>query len=322
MNELRKLVDSLPHKPLFGVALLAWVALFHVSGNANFGYVNSPSLFGWVYPLYENNPDDGLGLLVPFVTLLLLWIKRDELIPLAKGPWAPALGLVAAGLLLHVLGYKVQQTRMSLVGFALGLYGLTGLLWGRGWLRAALFPFALLVFCVPVTAYLDGPTSFLRLLVAKLASGFCIEVLQMKLMRIDTRVFSVLPDGSPGFQFEVAAACSGIRSLTAVILLTLVHGWLTLRSGWRRLLLLGSAPVFAVVGNVVRLTVVFVVGESFGQDAGAAIENKFGFVTFIVALAGVFWLGRWLNDGPGGPATPGKPMSQSKAEPHLPTGAA
>ena len=54
----------------------------------------------------------------------------------------------------------------------------------------------------------------------------------------------------------------------------------------------------------------------------AAIENTVGFVTFLVALAGVIWLGRWLNDGYGGPAAPGKPRSQAEAAPHLPTGAA
>jgi exosortase len=304
VNELRQFWNNLPHKPLLGVSLLAWLGLFHWLGNSSFGYVNSPSLFGWLYPLYENNPDDGLGMLVPFVTVVLLWLKRDELIPLSKGPWAPALALVAAGLVLHVLGYKVQQTRVSLVGFAVGLYGLTGMFWGRGWLRATMFPFALLLFCVPVTAYLDGPTAFLRVFVAKVASGFCIDILKMKLMRIDTQVFSVLPDGSRGFQFEVAAACSGIRSLTAVILLTLVHGWLTLRSGWRRFALVCSAPLFAVLGNILRLIVVFVVGESLGQGAGAAIETKFGFVTFIVALAGVFLLGRWLQDKPRPPKDP------------------
>jgi exosortase len=302
MDDLRKLVDSLPHKPFFGVALLAWLALFHLLGNANFGYVDSPSLFGWLYPLYQNNPDDGLGMMVPFVSLVLLWIRRDQLVPLPKDTGAPALGLVAACLVLHLLGYQVQQARLSLVGFLTGLYGLTGLFWGRAWMRASVFPFALLLFCIPVTAYLNGVTFYLRLLVAQLATGFCTEVLHMRLLREGTAVYSVLPDGTRGFQFEVEAACSGIRSLTAVLLLTLVHGWLTLRSGWRRVLLVVSAPVFAVLGNLFRLVVVFVVGESFGEKAGAAIENKFGFITFIVALGGVVVFGRWLQEKAAVPA--------------------
>ena len=38
----------LPNKGLFLVLLAAWLALFHFLGNSTFGYVDTPSLLGWM----------------------------------------------------------------------------------------------------------------------------------------------------------------------------------------------------------------------------------------------------------------------------------
>jgi exosortase/archaeosortase family protein len=51
----------------------------------------------------------------------------------------------------------------------------------------------------------------------------------------------------------------------------------------------------AVLGNVVRLCFTIGVAEMFGQDAGKAVETKFGFITFLVAFSCVFLIARWLE---------------------------
>jgi len=308
MSELRQFLGTLPHKGVFGVLLLAWVALFHLLGNSSFGYIDTPSIFVWLGALYEANPDDALGYVVLPLIAALIYRQRDEFMPLTKQPWAPALGFLVLAVVLHFVGFLVQQARVSLVGFCLGLYGLTGLLWGREWMRKSAYPFALLVFAVPITAYTDGLTFHLRLLVTKIAAGFCTGVLHLSLIREGTTVFHLLPDGSKGFEFDVAPACSGIRSLTVVFLLSAVFGYLWLNAAWRRGILLIAALPLALLGNVMRLITVFVVGEARGSEAGLAIETKLGFVTFLVALGGVLLLARWLDDQPkvstGNPADP------------------
>lgn len=291
-----------PYRVEIGVAVAAWLALFHWLGNSTFGYVATPSLFGWLYPLYDANPDDGIGLLAPLVTIWMISQRRKELESLTWNPWLPSLGWVVLGLLLHLAGYQVQQGRVSVLGMIVGLYGITGLYWGRDWLKLARFPFSMLLFCIPTSVYLAAVTFKLRLFVATVATGFCTEILGMHILRKGTEVYNVGPDGLPGFRFEVAAACSGIRSLTAVLLLVLVYGFLFFKSPIRRLILLVCAPALAVLGNIFRLITVFIVGESLGQEAGAKIESGFGFVTFIgVAIGGTLLLGRWLKEKPENP---------------------
>src|SRR5450756_1087535 len=84
--------------------------------------------------------------------------------------WSPGLLLVAAGLCAHLLGYVIQQPRLSFIGFFTGLYGLTGLVWGKNWLKASFFPFFLLAFCLPMGGT-DALTLRMRLLVAWIVAG-------------------------------------------------------------------------------------------------------------------------------------------------------
>jgi exosortase/archaeosortase family protein len=56
-----------------------------------------------------------------------------------------------------------------------------------------------------------------------------------------------------------------------------------------------AAPI-AVFGNIARITTVIIVGDLFGQKAGAMIEQKFGFITFVVALGCVLLIGKLLKE--------------------------
>src|SRR6266498_1486244 len=156
--------QSLPDKPLFFSLVAVWIAFFQFLGNSTFGYTDTASLFTWLNYAYDNSSDDAHGRLVPLVVLALLWFKRQELVAAPKSTWWPALGLVVVSLVLHVAGYVVQQTRLSVIAFFVGLYGLTGLVWGRHWLKASFFPYFLFIFCFPLGTLADNVTFPLRIL--------------------------------------------------------------------------------------------------------------------------------------------------------------
>src|SRR5687768_578475 len=121
-EETALLWGSVPHKIVFGALLICWFALFHFIGNSTFGHVNDPSLFAWLYHGY-NSPfgDDTHGFWIPFIVLGLCYWKREELKKVNKRPWWPGLILVFLALGLHVLGYVVQQQRVSVIGFFVGI---------------------------------------------------------------------------------------------------------------------------------------------------------------------------------------------------------
>lgn len=282
----------MPNRGFFLVLAAAWVALFACLGNPKFNSGDPSSLMFWLYSIYvAPTLDEGHGLLIPFVVLALYWWKRKELVAGTMGAWWPALGLIVIALLLHIAGFVAQQQRLSVIGFFLGLYGLTGLAWGRRWLAASFFPFFLLVFCIPVAEYDATLTMPLRLLVSRIVEIIAHIGLAPDLIREGTQLF----DSSHTFGYEVAPACSGIHSLTALVALMTIYAFLHFKASWKRWTMVLVAVPLSVVGNVVRLCVTVAVAEMGGQAAGKAVETKFGFITFAVAVACAFGVARWLE---------------------------
>ncbi len=291
--------QKLPNKGLFFCLLAAWLALFIFLGNSTLGYINSPSLLWWMYLAYQpaEATDDGQGLWIPFVVLGLFWWKRRELLALEIKTWAPALALVGFGLLLHVVGYAVQQPKLSIIGFFIGLYGLTGVAWGSAWLRASFFPFFLFAFCVPLGNQAQ-PISFpLRVLVCNVVGFICHYVLA-----IDIRVIgTALIDPTGHYQYEVAAACSGMRSLIATLAVAMIYAMLSFQTWWKRGVLISSAIPLAVIGNVVRMLTIVLAADFAGQKAGNYVHDggPFGIISllpYLPVFGGLFLLGYWLRE--------------------------
>jgi len=298
--------QRLPNKGFFLAMFTLWLGLFHFWGNSTFGYISTPSLISWAYYAFVGGSanlleaDGAYGLLVPVVVLFLFWLKREELLALELRAWWPGLGMVAAALALHLVGYVVQQPRISILGMIFGIYGLMGMAWGWAWLRASFFPFFLLAFCLPMGSLADLITVPMRLLVTKL-----VAVISHFILAIDViQNGNVLMDPSNRYQYEVAAACSGIRSLFAIVVLAVVLGFVSFRSPWKRLILVGSAFPLAVLGNLLRMLAIIIAAENWGQETGNRVHEGgpygvFSLLPYVPAFVGLLLLEHYLRKSPG-----------------------
>ncbi len=282
----------LPNKLFFFTLAAAWVLLFAFLGNATFGYVHSASLFAWMFDSYTSPiAEEQYGLLLPFVVLTLFWWKRKELVARPLKFWWPAAILFVIALFGHLVSFIAQQPKGSVIAFLLGLYSLTGLAWGKNWLKTSFFPFFLLVFSIPASDTADWLTLRMRLMVSWIVSIIAHLGLAPDLIRDGTQLY----DAQHTFAYEVAAACSGIRSLVALLALTTIYGFIAFKTPWKRAVMTLSAFPLAILGNVARLCFTIAVAELFGQDWGKAVETDAGFVTFAVAILCVFFIARWLE---------------------------
>jgi len=289
LAEIRALPRRLPGLWPFLAALTCWLALFHFFGNATFGYVKTPSLYGWMYEAYTSSSrDDGHGLLIPFVVLGLLWWKREEWLSAEKRPWPAGLAAVAAATALHILGYAVQLPRISIAALFLGGYGLALTMWGPRFARRILFPYALFVFCIPMSALAEPITVPLRMLSTNIAAFVARDVLGVPIVQVGVQMFN--PNGA--YSYEVAAACSGIRSMIALSALTAIFAMVYFRKPWKRLVVISLAIPLALTANVARLIAIIVAAEALGEEAGMFVHNWFGFVTFAGAIAALIWIER------------------------------
>ncbi len=190
-----------------------------------------------------------------------------------------ALGAMALGLGVHVFAYAVQQTRLSIPALLLFLWGALALGGGARWARAAAFPVGFVLLAVPVS-FLDTLGFYLRYGVSISAEGIARGA-GLEILRQGTQLVS--PEGK--YHYDVAAACSGVRSLVALFALSVLVGYLAF-APWRARLLLAllTAP-FAFVGNLVRILAIVFAGDRWGHAAGARVHDLSGALVFLVVLA-------------------------------------
>jgi exosortase len=294
LADARATLAAVPQAPVFGVLLLAWALLFHFLGNANLGYVGTSSLYGWMSYAYDMRQDDFHGYIVPYVVMGLLWWKRAELAAVQKRAWWPALILVGLALALHLVGFMVQQARISLVGLYAGVWALAGVVWGPAFMRRTFFPLFLLAFCLPLASMTDTLTFPLRLMATTVTAKFCQWFLSINVHQVGTTLF----DPAGKYQYDVAAACSGIRSLTAIAALTAGYAFVFFTRTWKRLAVVALAIPLAIFSNVLRLLMIVIASEAGSAKTGHFVhENEYiSLLPYVVAFVGVLLAGRWLKE--------------------------
>lgn len=296
-SELVAAWHRLPNKRFFFVLLAVWLALFQFLGNSTFGYLDTHSLLKWMYligntTMAEGQVDDHQMLIAPLVVVGLFWWKRKELLRQPMETWMPGLFLVALGLLLHIVGFRLQQVRISIVALFTGIYGLMGLAWGPKFLRASFFPYFLFIFCVPLGTLAEFITVPLRRVAVSIVM-FIAHAAHLGVIQQGT----TLSDAKGHFAYEVAPACGGIRSLIMTGMLAVVFGFMVFKVIWKRLLLILLAVPLAVAGNVLRLLAIIIAAKIGGQHAGESVhDNTYAsLLPYVPALLTLFWLGGLLE---------------------------
>lgn len=290
--------EGFPHIGLLGILFVFWVALFHFTGNSTLGYIKSHSLFVWWYEVMSQSAktgglsalldgEDALGWFIPLIVIGLLYWKRESLAALEKKPSWIGVFIIGISLLLHLCGFLAQQTRLSVAAFFFGIFGITGMLWGKRWMRETLFIFGLFIFCIPLGGAADMITFPLRLLATKLSVMTASSIFGLDIIQQGTAIL----DASGKYQYEVAPACGGIRSLTAIFALAIITGFVSFESLWRRVVLAIAALPLAILGNILRLLAIIFAAELAGHEAGAKVHESsiFSILPYLPAFIG-FWI--------------------------------
>ena len=172
-------------------------------------------------------------------------------------------------------------------------------------LRSSFFPFFLFVFCIPLGDQAQPVTFRLRLLVCRLVELVSNSILGLDVQRDGT----LLSNPINHYQYEVAAACSGMRSLMATLGLATLYAFMSFRSGWRRLLIIASAFPLAVLGNLARMLAIIIAAEIGGQAWGNKVHDGgpggvFSLLPYVPAFLGLIGLGYLLREPPAAAVPP------------------
>ncbi len=249
----------------------------------------------------------GFGRIVLPAIAILAWMTRERYRGLTVKPDHVIGGLLLLlGFFIYFAGYKANQ---KYFGFASGqIIAVGSIFWflGRQWFYKSFWLVILLGMMWP-WRFLIEPVSFpLQLVMVKVTSGF-INLIGDGAVVNGTSIITAKLDPISGepIGLNIAAACSGLRSLFALFMMGLSYGYLTLKSFWKHLVLIALVPLIAVLGNFIRMLMLYFGAQLMGSEKAighgehdpSSYHIGSGLVVFVVALVVMIISVELLNNG-------------------------
>lgn len=235
------------------------------------------TLIKWGYDIWTD-PNYSHGMLIPFVSLYLIWQRHAKLKEAQAIPNNMGILIIAAALLLFVFGSVAGEQFSQRISFVILLYGLVLFLEGTKRARFLLFPIALFLFAIPLPYILYNAIAFpLKLVATKIAAAI-IRLFGMPVFR-DGNVIHL-----PHTTLEVIDACSGIRSLMTLFTLAFLLASFQLRSFWKRILLVLLALPIAVLANAGRVALTGLLTKSNPAWGSGTLHEITGWGVFVVSF--------------------------------------
>ena len=219
-------------------------------------------------------------MLVPFIAGVMVLSRRRALTAAARAPEGGGLWLVAAGAGLLLVALLMDFNLLGGVALVVTLAGLVWTLWGRVALRLLAFPLGFLLLMLPLNYPLEIFAGFpLRVLSVKLTAGL------LRLIGMDVTVQGTLI-ATPQFQVAIESPCSGLKTLSALLMTGLVLAYF-LHPRWReRAVILLLIPPVAIVANAVRNMTITLIGHYHGREAAmGSLHNFSGLLVFLLSVA-------------------------------------
>jgi exosortase len=230
-------------------------------------------------------PEAGHGLLLAPAAVWLAW--RSGISERAAPNRALGLGILFVAVFIRYVSglaaelFTMRESMMlALAGLTVYRYGFRQVVWW--WL-----PFTLLVLTVPLP----------ELVTQQLALPLQFEASRIGARLLSSRHVPVLLAGNiirlPGRELFVTEACSGLRSLTALLSLAVLMGGVALAKPFSRLALIAVAVPIAILINGVRVFLtgflVYFVSPSFGEGFMHLTEGWLLFIVSFASLALAAW---------------------------------
>jgi exosortase C (VPDSG-CTERM-specific) len=210
--------------------------------------------------------------LVPVVSIWLLWQARRSAPAHVKPARRLALALAAGATILAAWGWSLAEdsappdTRLAFAMSALTLYVIAAVAWhfGVATLRFAAFPLGFLVFAIPL------PPSAVVAIESLLQHGSGVIARGLFELSGTAVFYHDLTFQLPGINLLVAPECSGLHSTLALLMVSLVAGFMFLRSPWHAALLSAAVLPLSLLRNGIRI---FTVGELCVTRGPAMIDS-------------------------------------------------
>jgi exosortase len=263
-------------------------------------FLKAGVLFGLACGLYANvlaklaldwwtEPRHTYGLLIPPLAVYLAWLRREITLSHPVAPDNRGLCLVALSSALYVLGTLGAEFFLARISFVVLLAGLTWTFWGVARFRSLSLPFLLLATMVPLPAIAYNTIAApLQLFASEIAADLA-----------QACGVSVYRDGNiltlAHVSLGVEEACSGLNSLSALIVAGVLLCFMLLSRPLVRWLLFAITIPLAIGVNILRVTITAILADYNEEFAMGFYHSFSGWLVFVVAFVSQYGIALLLG---------------------------
>jgi len=222
------------------------------------------------------------GFLVPFVSLYVLWLKREKLLAIRPKPVAIGLWLLIAGLMIHVMSALLRVYFTSAFSSLLVISGLVLYFSGKEMFEETLFAILFLIFMIPLPLIAIVGITFKMKMFAAVWANKIVNALGVRAV-LDGSVIKMRTT-----HVVVEDVCSGLRSLISLLALGTIIAYLSKLVRWKKIIVFFAAGAMAVIANIVRIVFMALTSEIYGAKfTEGFLHTLSGLIVFVVAFVGL-----------------------------------
>lgn len=199
---------------------------------------------------WQNNENYSVGQLVPMVALYLVWQERAALRKLELRPCWWGLGVMVLAEAVRAFGLLRLYESAERYALVISVAGLVLLVAGRRVFGQLRWVLAFLLLMVPLPGRVHNLIAGPMQTLATSSAVFVLELFGVTVSREGN--IMVLNES---VRIAVVEACSGLRMLTAFVVVAAAMAYLVERPRWQKVVLLASSVAVAMVCNLIRLAV-------------------------------------------------------------------
>ncbi len=266
-----------------------WTVMTVISASA-FAYIYW-SAFSWLKNSVYGLPESYYGHMpiVPIAAAGAVALNWRNLKGVKVRPNLWGFAILIAAALLEILGKTRGMYSVVSLTIPVVLLGASLIMFGSAASRILAFPILFLYFMIP------PPLS----IVDKLA--FAIQLLSTKIGTLLVQLVGIdaVRDGmnisAPNYSVRVEAPCSGFQGSIALIMVATAILYLTEGTFWRRVILFLAALPAGLITNSVRIALIVMLGEWFGEGAADFMHKYAAHLVLIASMLILVLLAKWLN---------------------------
>lgn len=236
---------------------------------------------GLLWNDWMNVSDNSHGVLVPFISLYFMYEKRNILKNAPVSASFVGWCVLLVSLLLYVVAFAGAVTFVTRLMLVSSLWGIV--LFNYGWrvFNLLLFPLFFLLFLIPVPlSIIQGVSLPLQLFATNIATGV-ISLFSIPVYQEGNMLYF-----ANSIQLEVAQACSGLRSIISLFMLSLVFVYISGKGqvAMKTIMLLSALPV-AILVNIIRVSGTGILAHYYGTVVAQGFLHELsGIAVFILGL--------------------------------------